>query len=125
MVRPCLDVDAGMWHNFRRDRIRKPASPYLEQGRLTSGWTNKVAPGIAVLEIQGIPAERRESTRAALVAGGQGFSGNYEAWIVPARRPPGYFVRIIGARGFYREAQFTGRETEAEIVERVRETMQS
>jgi hypothetical protein len=84
-----------------------------------------VATGIAVLDIQGIPADRRESTKAAVVAGSQGLLGNYEAWIVPARRPPGYFIRVIGPRGFYREAQFTGRETAAEIAERVRQTMQS
>lgn len=82
-----------------------------------------MATGIAILDIQGIPADRRESTRAAVVAGSQGLPGNYEAWIVPARRPPGYFVRVIGPRGFYREAQFTGSETETEIAQRVRQTM--
>lgn len=110
---------------MRQSDIEGGASPYFEQRPMGSGLTGKVATDISVLDIQGIPADRRESTRAALIAGSQGVPGNYEAWIVPARRPPGYFVRIIGPRGFYREAQFTGRETEVEIADRVRLTMRS
>jgi hypothetical protein len=84
-----------------------------------------MATGFAVLNIRGIPVDRRQSTMAAVFAGIQGFPGSYEAWTVPARRPPGYFVRIIGPRGFFRQAQFTGQETDAEITEQVRQTMQS
>jgi hypothetical protein len=84
----------------------------------------KMVPGL-VLDMQGIPVDRHETTRAAVVAGIQGFPGTYEAWTLSARRPPGYFVRIIGPRGFFRQAQFTGEETAGEISERIRQTMRS
>jgi hypothetical protein len=83
-----------------------------------------VASRFSLLDIKGIPASRRESVKAAVLAAAQHLSEDYEAWIVPARRPPGYAVRIIGPRGFYREAKFAGHEAEGEITESIRRTLQ-
>jgi hypothetical protein len=83
-----------------------------------------VASRFSLLDIKGIPAARRDTVKAAVLAGALHLSEDYEAWIVPARRPPGYAVRIIGPRGFYREAKFAGHETESEITASIRQTLQ-
>lgn len=83
-----------------------------------------MASQFSIIDIKGIPGARRDEVKAAVVAGGQHLSGGYEAWIVPARRPPGYALRVIGPRGFYREVKFTGHETEAEITESTRRALE-
>jgi len=66
---------------------------------------------------------RRSSVEEAVMAGGSSLSSDHEAWVVPARKPPAYAVRIVGPRGFYREIRFSGRETPAEIAQRIRESI--
>jgi hypothetical protein len=83
-----------------------------------------VASHFSIIDIKGIPGARRDQVKAAVIAGGQHLSEGYEAWIVPARRPPAYAVRVIGPRGFYREVKFTGHETETEITESTRQVLQ-
>jgi hypothetical protein len=80
-----------------------------------------VPSAIAILDINAVTPDRREAVRAGLIAGIGEVPGSAEAWVAPARRPPGYFVRIIGPRGLFVEVEFTGRETEGEIASRVRE----
>ena len=79
---------------------------------------------IAIVSIKGVPAERRDMVKAAIVAGTRNLSGNHEAWVVPARRLPAFVVRMIGPRGFYREVKFSGQESPSEMTERIRETTQ-
>ena len=79
---------------------------------------------VTIFNAKGIPATRLERIEAAVVAAGKHQSAPYEAWIVPALRPPAYAVRITGAKGFDRVAQFSGQETEAEITERIIETLE-
>ena len=81
--------------------------------------------GLTVSEIRGVPPHRRESVEGAVVAGGASLSESHEAWVVPARKPPGYAVRIVGPRGFYREVRFTGPETDAEIEQSVRNALET
>ena len=80
-------------------------------------------PGLTVCEIQGVPVDRRASVEEAVLAGASSLSSEHEAWIVPARKPPAYAVRIVGPRGFYREIRFGGRETPAEIERIIRESL--
>ena len=70
----------------------------------------------SILEIHGIPRSSRDRVTAAMMAGGEHLPEGYEGWIVPARRPPGYALRVIGPRGFYREIKFTGHESEDQIT---------
>lgn len=77
-------------------------------------------PGIAVVEIKGVPPQRRDSLAAAIVAAGSSLSELHEAWVVPARKPPAYKVRVVGPRGFYREIHCAGPETDHEVQSRVR-----
>lgn len=77
-------------------------------------------PGIVVAEVKGVPPHRRESLTAAVKAGGSSLIEPHEAWVVPARKPPAYKVRIVGPRGFYREIHFAGPETDVEVENRVR-----
>ncbi len=79
---------------------------------------------ITIFDAKGIPATRRERIEAAVAAAGRHLSRRFEAWIVAERCPPGYAVRMTGAQGFDRVAQFSGSETEAEITERVRVTLE-
>ena len=83
-----------------------------------------MASHFSITDINGIPGTRREQVTAAILAGGQHLSEGYEAWIVAARRPPGYALRVIGPRGFYREVKFAGHETAAEITESTRRALQ-
>jgi hypothetical protein len=83
------------------------------------------APGLMVCGIQGVPVDRRASVEEAVMAGGSSLSSEHEAWVVPARKPPAYTVRIVGPRGFYREIRFAGRETPAEIEQSIRESIAS
>jgi hypothetical protein len=76
--------------------------------------------GITICEVKGIPSHRRAHVEEAVIAGASGLSHEYEAWIVPARRPPAYSVRINGPRGFFREIRFSGHETTSEIEKHVR-----
>lgn len=80
-------------------------------------------PGLTVSEIQGVPVDRRATIEEAVLAGGSSLSSEHEAWVVPARKPPAYAVRIVGPRGFYREIRFAGRETSAEIEHSVRKSV--
>lgn len=77
----------------------------------------------SILEIHGIPRGRRDRVKAAVMAGSRHLPEGYEGWIVPARRPPGYALRVIGPRGFYREVKFTGHESEDQITECTREAL--
>ena len=78
---------------------------------------------ITVVDIKGVPLDRRDTVHAAITAGGSDLSEEHEVWVVPARRPPAYAVRITGPRGFYREIKFQGRETEAQITSSVRDAV--
>ena len=80
--------------------------------------------GITVCDVKGVPIQRRAGVEAAVTAGGVGLSEHLEAWVVPARKPPAFVVRIVGPRGFYREIRFAGRETEAEIEQSIRRATQ-
>jgi hypothetical protein len=80
---------------------------------------------ITVVEVKGVPSHRRDSVEAAIAAAGSVLSEDHEAWVVPARRPPAYNVRITGPRGFYREVRFGGPETEAEIAASIRTAIAS
>lgn len=80
-------------------------------------------PGIGVVEVLGVPPHRRDNLAAAIVAGGSSLTEFHEAWVVPARKPPGYKVRVVGPRGFYREIHFSGPETDLEVESRVRAAM--
>jgi len=80
-------------------------------------------PQLEIVDVKGIPVDRRHSVEAAITAAGSCLSEHHEAWVVPARRPPAYAVRITGPRGFYREIQFRGRETEAEICDTIRQAI--
>ena len=79
--------------------------------------------GVTVSDVKGIPSHRRKSVEEAVIAGCSSLTAEHEAWVVPARKPPGYAVRIIGPRGFYREIKFAGKETEAEIENRIRQVL--
>jgi len=80
--------------------------------------------GIAICDIKGIPVHRRKLVEAAVISGALSLSEDHEAWIVPARKPPAYSVRIVGPRGFYREVRFAGPESEAEIESQVRRAIE-
>lgn len=80
---------------------------------------------IEIVEVKGIPLDRRAAVRDAITLAGSDLAADHEAWVVPARRPPAYNVRITGPRGFYREIKFAGRETSAEIATRVRNAVES
>jgi len=82
-----------------------------------------ISSGVTISDVQGIAPHRRKSVEEAVIAGCSNLSANYEAWVVAARKPPGYAVRIIGPRGFYREVKFAGGEPEAEIEARIRQTL--
>jgi hypothetical protein len=75
---------------------------------------------MTVCDIKGIPSHRRAEVEGAVTAAGSVLSSGHEAWVVPARKPPAYAVRIVGPRGFYREIRFAGRETPAEIEQSIR-----
>lgn len=79
---------------------------------------------LTVSDVKGVPPHRRRHVVAAVVAGASGLGAGHEAWVVPARKPPAYSVRIIGPRGFYRQIPFAGPETDAEIEQRVRAGVQ-
>jgi hypothetical protein len=80
---------------------------------------------IDIVDVKGIPLDRRAVVRAAISLAGSELSEDHEAWVVPSRRPPAYAVRITGPRGFYREIKFAGRETETEIAISVRKAVES
>ena len=80
---------------------------------------------IEIVEVKGVPLDRRDLVRAAISSVAACLSEKHEAWVVPTRRPPGYAVRITGPRGFYREVKFDGRETAAEIATSVRNAVES
>ena len=79
---------------------------------------------IEIVEVKGIPLDRRDLVRAAIKEAVSNLSEKHEAWVVPTRRPPGYAVRITGPRGFYREVKFAGRESAAEIATSVRNAVE-
>lgn len=81
------------------------------------------SPGITVVEVKGVPPHRRDSLAAAVVSGGSSLTELYEAWVVPARKPPAYKVRVVGPRGFYREIHFSGAETDLDVESRVRDSV--
>lgn len=78
------------------------------------------APGLTVAEVKGVPPHRRDSLATAIAAAGSSLPEVHEAWVVPARKPPAYKVRVVGPRGFYREIHFSGPETDLEVESRVR-----
>lgn len=80
---------------------------------------------ITVVDLKGVPTHRRDCVEAAIAAAGSSLLEEHEAWVVPARRPPAYNVRITGPRGFYREIRFGGPETEAEIAASIRSAIAS
>jgi len=80
---------------------------------------------IEIVDVKGIPVDRRETVREAIALAGSNLLAHHEAWVVPARRPPAYAVRITGPRGFYREIKFAGQETGSEIATRVRKAVES
>jgi len=80
---------------------------------------------ITVVEMKGVPSHRRDCVEAAILEAGSFLVEDHEAWVVPARRPPAYNVRITGPRGFYREVRFGGPESEAEIAAIIRQAMAS
>ena len=80
---------------------------------------------IEIVEVKGVPLDRRDLVRAAISSVAGCLSENHEAWVVPTRRPPGYAVRITGPRGFYREVKFAGRESAAEIASTIRNAVGS
>ena len=83
------------------------------------------APGLTVADVKGVPVDRRASIEQAVMAGGSLLSPDHEAWVVPARKPPAYSVRIVGPRGFYREIRFAGPETPSEIEASVRQGIET
>ena len=90
---------------------------------MNSSSVQNQTPGLVVCEIQGVPVHRRASIEEAVIAGGSSLSSEHEAWVVPARKPPAYTVRIVGPRGFYREIRFAGRETPAEVEQSIRKSI--
>ena len=80
---------------------------------------------IEIVEVKGIPLDRHDIVRAAISSAASCLAEGHEAWVVPARRPPAYAVRITGPRGFYREVKFAGRESEAEIANSLRSAVES
>lgn len=80
---------------------------------------------IEIVEVKGIPLDRHDIVRAAINSAASCLAEGHEAWVVPARRPPAYAVRITGPRGFYREVKFAGRESEAEIANSLRSAVES
>ena len=80
---------------------------------------------IEIVEVKGIPLDRRDLVREAISSAAACLSEKHEVWVVPTRRPPGYAVRITGPRGFYREVKFAGRESAAEITSSVRNAVES
>lgn len=80
---------------------------------------------LTVSDIKGIPVHRRKGVEQAVIAGADGLTSAYEAWVVAARKPPAYSVRVVGPRGFYLEVRFTGPETDAEVEHAMRRAIQS
>ena len=79
---------------------------------------------LTVFETRGIPATRRERIIAAIEAGGKNASGPFEAWATVDGRGS---VRVVitGPQDFDRRVLFAVDESEAEITERVRRTMEA
>ena len=86
--------------------------------------TTQTQPGLTVTDVKGVPSSRRQSVAEAVIAAGSSLADAHEAWVVPARKPPAFSVRIVGPRGFYREVQFSGAETAADIEHRIRTAVQ-
>ena len=78
---------------------------------------------MTVIRVSGVPPDRRNLVGAAILSGGDALGAEFEAWVVAARRPPAFIVHIIGPGGFYRQERFCGRETPAEIAQRIRDTL--
>jgi hypothetical protein len=78
---------------------------------------------LAVFDIKGIPATRRERIEGAVVAGGKHVRDAYEAWI--ATDPFKGDVRVIltGLEGFERRVTFAVDEEPPEITRRVKATL--
>jgi len=79
---------------------------------------------LTIFDCKGIPAMRRKSIEAAVVAGGKHLSDPYEGWI--ATEPFRGDVRVIitGPHGFERRTAFPVDEEACEITSRVRETIE-
>jgi hypothetical protein len=83
-----------------------------------------VAMPLTVLDIKGVPGNRRERIEAAVVAAGRHARGPHEAWIAADPFKGGFRVLITGPQGFERTLVFALDDDPAEIAERVRETLE-
>ena len=79
---------------------------------------------LTVFDIKGVPGKRRERIEAAVVAGGRHARGPHEAWIVADPFQGGFRVLTTGPQEFDRTVTFAIDDDPAEIVQRVRQTME-
>jgi hypothetical protein len=79
---------------------------------------------LTVFDISGVPGNRRECIKAAVVAAGRHVRGPHEAWIAADPFKGGFRVLITGPHGFERTVAFDLDDDPAEIAERVRETLE-
>ena len=79
---------------------------------------------LTVFNCKGVPATRRETIEAAVVAGGKHTVALHEAWIAADPFLGGMRVLITGPNGFERTVAFAVAENPNEITERVRETIE-
>ena len=79
---------------------------------------------LMVFDIKGVPGDRRERIEAAVVAGGRHARGPHEAWIAADPFQGGFRVLITGPHGFEGAVTFAIDDDPAEIVQRVRQTME-
>lgn len=78
---------------------------------------------LSVFNAEGVPRNRREPIESAVEAGGKHPSVSYEAWIAADSFGGGMRVLITRPQGFERVVQFDADEQPAEIIRRVRETL--
>ena len=77
---------------------------------------------LAIFDIKGIAAPRRERIEAAVVAGGKHVSAPHEGWIA-TDQDGRVRVLITGPHGFQRTVTFPADETPAVITDLVRTTL--
>lgn len=79
---------------------------------------------IDILAVEGLPDGRRRGVEQAVATAGKRLPGVHEAWVVPARAGVGFCVRITGPDGFFCQAELSGDETDAEVMDKVMRALQ-
>ena len=78
---------------------------------------------ILVFEISGVPTNRRQRLQETITAVGERLRGVHEAWVVRSQAGDGFCIRITGPGGFFRQAEFSEEETDAEVGEHIRQAL--